>query len=115
MSVHGIVGWTATAIEIVGVSVIVLGLVIATIACGIDLARRKDEIYRHYRRRMGRGILLGIEFLVAADIIRTVTETVTFESLGLLALVIVLRTFLSMALETEITGRFPWRGAAADL
>ena len=67
---------------------------------------------------MGRSILLGLELLVAADIIRTVAVTPTFESVGVLAIIVLIRTFLSFSLELEITGRWPWQkqpaGAAAS-
>jgi uncharacterized membrane protein len=53
--------------------------------------------------------LLGLEFLVAADIIRTVAVTPTFRSVGVLAVIVVIRTFLSFSLELEITGRWPWQ------
>jgi len=68
--------------------------------------------YAHYRANLGRGILIGLELLVGADIIATITAPLTFTSVGLLGLIILIRTFLSFALETEIEGRWPWRRAA---
>lgn len=65
--------------------------------------------YRSYRQLLGRSILLGLELLVAADIIRTVAVTPTFESVGVLAIIVLIRTFLSFSLELEITGRWPWQ------
>jgi len=65
--------------------------------------------YRAYRQLLGRSILLGLELLVAADIIRTVAVTPTFESVGVLAIIVLIRTFLSFSLELEITGRWPWQ------
>ena len=62
-----------------------------------------------YRQLLGRSILLGLELLVAADIIRTVAVTPTFTSVGVLAVIVVIRTFLSFSLELEITGRWPWQ------
>lgn len=67
------------------------------------------SIYRSYRQLLGRSILLGLELLVAADIIRTVAVTPTFESVGVLAIIVLIRTFLSFSLELEITGRWPWQ------
>ena len=66
-------------------------------------------IYREYGQLLGRSILLGLELLVAADIIRTVAVTPTFTSVGVLAVIVVIRTFLSFSLELEITGRWPWQ------
>ena len=65
--------------------------------------------YRAYRQNIGRAILLGLEFLVAADIIRTVAVSPTFRSAGVLAIIVLIRTFLSMALQLELEGRWPWQ------
>jgi uncharacterized membrane protein len=61
------------------------------------------------RQRLGRGILLGLEFLVAADIIHTVAVELSFETVGVLALIVLIRTFLSFTLDVELTGRWPWQ------
>jgi uncharacterized membrane protein len=71
--------------------------------------RNNDQTYHAYRKHLVRSILLGLELLVAADIIRTVAVALTFESVGVLALVVLIRTFLSFSLELEITGRWPWQ------
>jgi uncharacterized membrane protein len=98
-------------VDAAGVMAIVLGAAVATvIAAGALLRRRTDEdIYRRYRRSLGRSILLGLELLVAADIIRTVAVAPTFQSVGVLGLIVLIRTFLSFSLELEITGRWPWQ------
>src|SRR6516165_2927112 len=70
--------------------------------------------YPGYRSDVGRGILLGLEFLVGADIISTITSPLTFESVALLAAIVFIRTFLSFSLETEIEGCWPWQRAARD-
>jgi len=70
--------------------------------------------YPHYRSDIGRGILLGLELLVGADIISTITAPLTFESVGLLAAIVLIRTFLSFSLETEIEGCWPWQRAAKE-
>ncbi len=101
----------ATAIEFAGVAVIVLGIVLATanyVWAGWG-ARSLSEPYDAYRANLGRGILLGLELLVGADIIATVTAPLTFSTVGLLAAVVLIRTFLSFSLETEIEGEWPWR------
>lgn len=99
------------AIELAGVLVIALAVAVTTamfLASGASRGRWR-EAYEEFRANLGRGILLGLEFLVGADIIATVTAPPTFERVGLLAIVVVIRTFLSFALETEITGTLPWR------
>lgn len=98
-------------IEGAGVVVIVVGGVIATLVFLAAVARKRgfEESYHHYRSNLGRAILLGLEFLVAGDIIATILVEPTLESVGALAVVVLIRTFLSFSLETEIEGRPPWR------
>jgi uncharacterized membrane protein len=102
-------------VDAAGVVTIVVGAVLATlVAVQALLRRQRGTIYATYRRRLGRSILLGLEFLVAADIIHTVAVTPTFESVGILALIVLIRTFLSWTLELEITGRWPWQKPDED-
>lgn len=91
-----------------GVLVIVLGLLLATIRFAM-YGRQATEPYRQLRQDIGRGILLGLELLVAADIIRTVAVTPTLQGVLILGLIILIRTFLSMALQVELEGRWPWQ------
>jgi uncharacterized membrane protein len=99
-----------TAVDVVGVAVIVVGAAIASFrALRPLLGRRGEPVYEKYRRDLGRSILLGLEFLVAADIIKTVAVAPTFTSVGVLALIVLIRTFLSFSLQLEITGRWPWQ------
>ncbi len=97
-------------VDAAGVLVIVVGLIVAT---ALFLIRwppaRVPDSYVVYRRRIGRVILLGLEVLVAGDIIRSVGSSPTFRSVGVLAVIVVIRTFLSLELELEIEGRFPWQ------
>jgi uncharacterized membrane protein len=88
-------------IDASGVVVIVLGITFATAAFAARLLRPSvtDDRYRTYRQNLGRAILLGLEFLVAADIIRTVAVSPTFRSAGVLAVIVAIRTFLSVALQ----------------
>ena len=97
------------SVDAVGVGVIVIGAIVATGVAAVRLAGRNDAVYRPYRQQLGRSILLGLEFLVAADIIRTVAVAPTFTSVGVLAVIVLIRTFLSFSLELEITGRWPWQ------
>jgi uncharacterized membrane protein len=103
----------ARAVELVGIGVIVLGAIVATVGYLRTLLPALDfqAGYHDYRANLGRAILLGLEFLVAADIIGTVAVEPTFRSLGVLALIVVVRTFLSFALELEVSGRWPWQRA----
>ena len=105
----------ATALEIFGVLVIVGGIVWATARFVIRDLRSGDGVraYERYRANLGRGILLGLEILVGADIVATVTAPLTFRSVGLLGLIVLIRTFLSFALEVEIEGKWPWQRVAA--
>jgi len=102
-------------VDAVGVAAIVVGVLVATLMV-LRRRPRGEGAYRLYRQRLGRAILLGLELLVAADIIRTVAVTPTFESAGVLAIIVVIRTFLSFSLEVELEGRWPWsaRPGAAD-
>src|SRR6478752_6216294 len=92
-----------------GVAIIVVGVTVASVMAAVRLLRHDPHTYDTYRRRLGRSILLGLEFLVAADIIRTVAVTPTLPSVAVLAVVVLIRTFLSFSLELEITGRWPWQ------
>jgi uncharacterized membrane protein len=96
----------AKVIDAVGVAVIVGGVVLATTLIARSGADW-DQRFREYRRGVGRSILLGLEFLVAADIIRTVAVSPTFRGVGVLAIIVLIRTFLSFTLEFEIDGRSP--------
>ncbi len=101
-----------------GVLVIVAGLLVATCAFALVLKDRDraQVAYRVYRQQVGKAILLGLEFLVAGDIIRTVAVAPTFAGVGVLAILVAVRTFLSFTLDVELSGRWPWqsRPKAAD-
>ena len=90
------------------------GVVLATMLFALHGARDRNwrQAYTTYRANLGRGILLGLELLVGADIISTITAPLTLQTVGLLGLVVLIRTFLSFSLETEIEGCWPWRRAA---
>lgn len=92
-----------------GVAAVVIGVIVASVSAAFRALRRKGPVYRPYRQFLGRSILLGLELLVAADIIRTVAVTPTLTSIAVLAGIVIIRTFLSFSLELEITGRWPWQ------
>ena len=91
-----------------GVAVIVIGVVIAAGSAALRLSHHETGTYRRFRQQLGQTILLGLELLVAGDIIRTVAAEPTFTSLGVLAIIVLIRTFLSFSLDVELTGRWPW-------
>lgn len=93
-------------IDWAGVAIIAIGLLLATVLFirHAFQRRRFDESYRLYRQRVGKAILLGLEFLVAGDIIRTVAVDPTFRSVGVLAGIVLVRTFLSFTLEVGAGG-----------
>ncbi|MDQ3418741.1 MAG: DUF1622 domain-containing protein [Acidobacteriota bacterium] len=104
------VEWIMRGIEAAGIAVIVGGLALAVVEFfGSRRVMPFERAYQQLRRQIGRAILLGLEFLVAADIIGTVAVEPTLRSVGVLGLVVLVRTFLSMALEIEMEGRLPWR------
>jgi uncharacterized membrane protein len=106
---------TGQVVDVIGVFVIVGGAAIASVGLRRTTLSAADR-YRTYRQDLGRAILLGLEFLIAGDIIRTVGVAPTLENVFILALIVVIRTFLSMALQLEVEGRWPWQragGAAA--
>lgn len=114
---HALVDQFAKALELVGVAIILGGILLATVTFLRDGSRTGDwrSAYPGYRSDIGRGILLGLELLVGADIISTITAPLTFESVGLLAAIVGIRTFLSFSLETEIEGCWPWQRATKDV
>lgn len=98
-------------VELVGVCVLIAGAVLASAAFLLRIIRRRQfgEAYHELRADLGRAILLGLEFLVIADIIGTVAVEPTLQNLGVLALIVAIRTLLSFALELEVSGRWPWQ------
>ena len=113
MEVRHIFEKFALAVEAAAIAVIILGIVIATGHYIFKLIRKQDaiETFDSYRDALARTLLLSLEFLVAADIVRTVAiDERSFADIGVLGLIILVRTFLGWALEVELTGRWPWRG-----
>ncbi len=99
----------ASGLEFFGVGVILIGVAVATAGFVRDLTTDdRREAYDRYRANLGRGILLGLEILIGADIIATIISPLTWESVGLLGLIVLIRTFLSFSLEAEIDGQWPW-------
>jgi uncharacterized membrane protein len=103
-----------TAVDAAGVAVIVIGLAAATVRAGFCAPPAGLDRYSAYRRSLGRAILLGLELLVAGDIIKTVAVAPTLENMAVLGAIVVIRTFLSFSLELEINGRWPWQQKATS-
>ncbi len=97
-----------TVLDAAGVLVVVGGAVIATARLLLHRVRDVGEYYRSYRQDLGRAIVLGLEFLIAGDIIRTVVVAPTLQNVLVLGLIVLIRTFLSLSLQLEIEGKLPW-------
>ncbi len=111
MSTKAIIEGIGRAVDTAGVLVIGVGFAIATVVFAYRYLSRRavTDIYRPYRQSIGRAILLGLELLVGGDIIRTVAVSPSFTSVGVLGLIVVIRTFLSFSLEVELEDRWPWQ------
>src|SRR5215213_59253 len=117
MDIRAAVDAIGLSIDAVGVCVIVAAIAIAGLGFVRGLIRVEPfaTSYRQLRQSIGQGILLGLELLVAGDIIRTVVVGPTFTSVGVLAVIVLIRTFLSFSLEVELTGRWPWQAAISGV
>lgn len=107
-----IVDGIATAVGGIGIGIIAGTAFYSVFIAAVHLFHHRNEaetIFREVRQRLGRGILLGLEFLIAADIMLTVTVDLSFEKVGVLILIVLVRTFLSFTLEVELTGKWPWQ------
>lgn len=107
MNFFEVIETVGKVIDAAGVAVIALGALIS--AAGVISRLKTGQAYRAFRQQLGRSILLGLELLVAADIIRTVAVTPDARSVAVLAGIVLIRTFLSFSLELEITGYWPWQ------
>ena len=107
-----IVEYAASGLEILAVLIIVLVILYAVIHYSIItiVTKKRENTYHELRTVLGRGLLLGLEILVAADIIRTVALDATIESILVLGLLVLVRTFLSWSIVVETEGRWPWQG-----
>ncbi len=113
MGFTDIISTAGYAIEALGVLVIVIGTLFSSANFLTTFRRRHSAAaYLTYRRQLGRSIILGLEFLIAGDIIRTVIVAATLENVLVLGLIILIRTFLGMTLHLEIEGRWPWQASS---
>jgi len=110
--IRTVIEWSALGIEILGALVIVAGVARVVITRGAVrflFQLDKPGAYESYKHQMGRSLLLGLEFLVAGDVVRTVALDPTLTNVGVLGLLVLIRTFLGWSLTVEIEGRWPWQ------
>jgi uncharacterized membrane protein len=115
MDFRAFIDLLVSGFELAGVLALVIGSIWTSVVFARSYFRSPDarpQAYRQLRQGLGRAILVGLELLVAADIIRTIAIDPTFQSVGVLGLIVVVRTFLSWSLEVEVNGRWPWQAAA---
>jgi uncharacterized membrane protein len=105
-----IIEMVAQGVETLAVVVILGGIIYAIIRYFLHRKEQVGDAYRLFKQRVGKTLLLGLEFLVAADIIETVTVRPTQEGITLLGVLVLIRTLLSWSLVVEIEGRWPWQG-----
>jgi uncharacterized membrane protein len=96
-------------VDVAGITIILVGILASSVQFLRGLRNDVGSVYGLYRVGLGRAILLGLEFLIAGDIIRTVATSPTFQSVGILGSIVLIRTFLSLALNLEVDGRLPWQ------
>jgi len=104
---------SSQGIQAMAVVIIVTSIVFGSLRFLLHLSKRAADPYRAYKEVLGRSLLLSLEFLVAADVIRTVLLDLTAKGMEILAALVAVRTFLSLSLVVELEGRWPWRLAAA--
>ena len=110
MSFVEVVEDVGKGVDVAGITVILVGVLVSSVQFLRRLRMELGTAYGLYRVGLGRAILLGLEFLIAGDIIRTVATSPTFQSVGILGSIVLIRTFLSLALNLEVEGRLPWVG-----
>src|SRR5947207_14690306 len=103
-----------TSMDGVGVLIVVGGALFATVRLALRRMQGAGNYYVLYRQDVGRAILLGLEFLIAGDLIRTVVVAPTMQNVAVLGLIVLIRAFLSLSLQLEIEGKFPWRRDVAS-
>ena len=100
----------AQAIEAFAVAIIVIAIVHGSVRYLFHITKRVEDAYEQYKIQLGKALLLGLEFLVAADVVKTVVLEPTLQNVAILGLLVIIRTFLSWSLVVEIEGRWPWQG-----
>ena len=101
------------AFEPVAVIVMIIGaaFMLGRLVKGMLQGKKRHQVYRDFRHNFGRTLIIALDLLLAADIILTVTLDLSYKALGMLGLLVLIRTFLHFVLEVEVTGQWPWQGA----
>ena len=110
--IRAVFEWAALLIEVLGAGIIVAGVIKVAITRGTIrylFQLGQPGAYENYKHQLGKTLLLGLEFLVAADVVRTVALEPTLTNVAVLGLLVLIRTFLSWSLTVEIEGRWPWQ------
>jgi uncharacterized membrane protein len=116
-AIRSVMAWGAFALEFLAVVVIVSGVVVATFRCGILRALLhldQPGLEPRYKKQVGKGLLMGLDLLVAADVVRTVTESRTLGDVATLGLLVLVRIVLTWSLLVELEGRWPWQPKPAE-
>ena len=113
MAGEGELGWRLSSELRVWTMIVVGGSLFATVRLALRRMQGAGNYYVWYRQDVGRAILLGLEFLIAGDLIRTVVVAPTMQNVAVLGLIVLIRTFLSLSLQLEIEGKLPWQRQAA--
>lgn len=111
---HDIIELIATAIEIIAVIVIAGSILVNLTKAVFKLNSKEPEFFRDYKNKIGKALQAGLEFLVAADIIRTVTIEPSLDNVYILGLLVLIRTFLSWSIIVEAEERWPWQSAKTE-
>jgi uncharacterized membrane protein len=106
---HDTMEWVVDGFQIAGVAILVIGSLLALMRAAVNARQGAPAAYQRARQDVGRAILLGLEVLIIADIVLTITVEQTVESALTLGLIVLVRTFLSFSLEVELEGNLPWR------
>ena len=109
-----LIAFVGQLLEAAAVLIIVIGFLYATVRYLGQLRTGDLDPFRAYRRGLGRTLLLGIEVLIAGDIVRTVAVHATLENVLALAVIVLIRTFLSISIQVELDGRWPWQQRPGD-
>ena len=112
---HKVIEWAALVIELLAVAVIVASVLVLAVKRGTVryiFQNHATGEYENYKHQLGKALLLGLELLVAADVVRTVALEPTLKNVTLLGLLVLIRTFLSWSLAVEMEGRWPWQSRA---
>ena len=115
MNYHDTMEQVAEGFEVAGVAILVVGSLLAFVSAALELRRGSAQAaYQRARQGVGRAILLGLEVLIIADIVLTITVDRTFDSAITLGIIVLVRTFLSFSLEIELEGTLPWRRGSTE-